>query len=42
MKNRLLYEPKHLKELSLMLVKIKETKEQDEKGIFKKIKKVFK
>ncbi len=42
MKNRLFVKPKHLKKLSIMIAKMQEQKEQEAKGILKKIKRVFK
>ncbi len=42
MKKDLLYSPKYLKLLSIMMEKKIIQKEQEQKGIFKKIKRVFK
>jgi len=41
MKKETLYEPKYLKMLSIMIEK-KIMKEEEKKGLFKRIKKVFK
>jgi len=42
MKKEVLYEPKHLKRLSIMIEKKIMQKKEENKGMFKKIKKVFK
>jgi len=42
MKKENLYEPKHLKMLSLMIEKKIMLKKEENKGILKKLKKVFK
>jgi len=41
MKKEILYEPKHLKRLSIMIAKRVIAKKEEDKGILKKIKKLW-
>ena len=41
MKKEILYEPKHLKMLSILIAKKVIQKKEEDKGVFKKIKKLW-